>query len=573
MQILLFALALVLWSCGAAAGADAPAVAGLSHAEALRLGERMYREGILPDGTPMTATAMGDIPVDGRMFTCNNCHRPSGLGSAEGSVVTWPITGQKLFQPRRRTGAWRPPEAEKDRMYGRRSLPPQHRTPDARPAYTDESLAQALRTGVDPTGRSLDRAMPRYVLGNRDMAIMIYYLKNLSREQAPGVDAHVLRFATVVSEDVRPEDRAAMLSVLQAHVAAHNSQNRYQERRAATGPFFHSEMNLRYRRLDLQVWELKGPRGTWRTQLEAYYRERPVFAMLGGMATGSWAPVHDFCEERRIPCLFPMTDLPVVSPTGWYTLYFSKGLHQEGESAAAYLREQVGPGLETRVVQVFRRDDRSAAVARGFRETWAKLGGQAPLDRELAPQDAVSDQEWTEWVETRGSTVVLLWLEDADEALRTLASLRARPRMVFVSSSLLRSDVTAIPDGLREMVYLTYPYSLPREKEKMLPQSAVESYLHSRNIPVTDLKIQAKTWFLGVMLARILKEMRSEFHRDFFLERMEMLTNQDSAIAVYPRLTFGPDQRYASKGCYIVQVTPGPNPTLAKRSDWVTSAR
>jgi hypothetical protein len=50
---------------------------------------------------------------------------------------------------------------------------------------------------------------------------------------------------------------------------------------------------------------------------------------------------------------------------------------------------------------------------------------------------------------------------------------------------------------------------------------------------------------------------------------MEMVANQESSIAVYPRLTFGPDQRYASKGCYIVQLTPGPNPEPVKRSDWV----
>jgi hypothetical protein len=39
--------------------------------------------------------------------------------------------------------------------------------------------------------------------------------------------------------------------------------------------------------------------------------------------------------------------------------------------------------------------------------------------------------------------------------------------------------------------------------------------------------------------------------------------------AVYPRLSFGPGQRYASKGCYVVQVGEGDQPALEKRSDWV----
>jgi hypothetical protein len=77
-------------------------------------------------------------------------------------------------------------------------------------------------------------------------------------------------------------------------------------------------------------------------------------------------------------------------------------------------------------------------------------------------------------------------------------------------------------------------------------------------------------WFLGVMLSKTLREMRSEFYRDYFLEKLDMMTTQESSIAVYPRLTFGPDQRYASKGSYIVQLTPGPSPELVKRSDWVS---
>ena len=90
-----------------------------------------------------------------------------------------------------------------------------------------------------------------------------------------------------------------------------------------------------------------------------------------------------------------------------------------------------------------------------------------------------------------------------------------------------------------------------------------------KNIAVTNMKVQAKIWFLGNMLSKALREIRSEFYRDYFLEKMEMMANQESSIAVYPRLTFGPDQRYASKGCYIVQLTPGPKPDLVKRSDWV----
>ena len=71
------------------------------------------------------------------------------------------------------------------------------------------------------------------------------------------------------------------------------------------------------------------------------------------------------------------------------------------------------------------------------------------------------------------------------------------------------------------------------------------------------------------MLSGASRNMRSEFFREYFLEGFDMMIDQDYAIPVYPRLTFGSGQRYAAKGCYIVQLTKGDNPSLLKRSDWV----
>jgi hypothetical protein len=76
-------------------------------------------------------------------------------------------------------------------------------------------------------------------------------------------------------------------------------------------------------------------------------------------------------------------------------------------------------------------------------------------------------------------------------------------------------------------------------------------------------------YFLGWVLSDVLKGMKSEFYRDYFLERVEMMKDQTHSIAVFPRLSLGPDQRYASKGCYVIQLSEGSEPDILARSDWV----
>ncbi len=384
MRRCLLVAAAVLAAVSAAA-ADPGEVGGYSPEEALRLGERMYREGVLPSGEPMMAVVMGDIPVDGRLFTCDDCHQRSGIGSKEGTIIAQPTNGKSLYQPRRRTQAWNPPVGKDPEYMGPGALPLHTRAADARPAYTDDTLAAALRTGVDPAGNKIDPAMPRYLLDAGDMEVMIHYLKNLCVDFSPGVDDKVLRLATVVSSAVPYEQRRSMLDVLQATVRVHNSQTRYASERAEHGVFYHSQKNRRYRDLDLQVWELQGPADTWRQQLEAFYAARPVFALVGGMAAGSWEPVHRFSEDHKLPCVFPLTELPVVSDTDWYTLYFSKGLYQEGEGAARFLRSADVLPAGARVVQVYREGTRGAFAARGFRETWVRFGGDFSSEGSHAP--------------------------------------------------------------------------------------------------------------------------------------------------------------------------------------------
>lgn len=553
-----FLTGLCLLGVGLVRAAEPPA--GPSPEEAMRLGQRMYRQGLLPSGEPMMAVVQGDIPVDSRIFSCQSCHLRSGLGSSEGTIVTLPINWAYLSKPLARgTPIPRTPEEQ---------VPPNFRSTELRPAYVDETLAEAIRLGLAPPNRQLNPVMPRYSLSDPDMAILIHYLKNLSAEISPGVTDTELHFATVVSDGAPAADRDAMLAVLEAHVRDHNAQPRWQEQRAAKGPFFDEEMNLSWRRWVLHRWELKGDRKTWPAQLEAYFQQEPVFVLLGGMIEGGWEPVHRFCEEHRLPCLFPCTDQPVVSDRDWYTLYFSRGLAQEGEAAARYLKylEGIPPG--TPVVQVYRPGTGGQRLAEALATTRRKIG-RFPEPVMVEITGTVSMAVWPHIAQMYPSAILALWLEPTDlrdvDALGKLTA--GQPRAIFLSSSLIQDQWNRVPELLRDRVFITYPYGLPAEMKAK--QNALQQWLRIRKIPAGDPAIQARMYFLGWMLSELFMHMRRNFYRDYFLDLMDMMRDQYFTVTLYPRLSFGPGQRYAAKGCYVVQLGPGPQPELIAKSDWV----
>lgn len=543
-------------------------IEGYTHEEALLLGEQMYREGILPSGKPMEALVMGDIPFDGRMFTCDDCHQRSGLGSEEGTVITWPTNGKGLFAPRRRTGAYRPPD-QGEEYSGRRELPEYFQVEAERPAYTDRSLARLLRVGKDPGGRKLDPIMPKYRLSRKDQAILTYYLRHLSNEYSPGVSDTTLEFATVIAGEVQKSREEAMLAVLRAHIDAHNSQSRHESKRATSGPFYKSEKHKAYRNLHLNIWRLMGPEDTWRQQLDKYYEERPVFALLGGISESSWREVHDFSEHHKIPTIFPITDLPKISNSDWYTLYYSKGYFQEGETVAKYVRFKFGLGDAGKIIQLVEKDDIEAVtVADGFDTTWQKMGGMK-VEKLLIGDETEGDMLLQVLEETTGPQVVLAWLRPDSKLFKTLDNWASNTEStVFASSSLLGDEYSALSNDLKKRTLITYPYSLPDTEQRS--RFSVQRWHKARNIPLTDFTLQAKMYFLGWMLPGAIKHLRSEFYRDYFLEGFDMMVDQDYGIAVYPRLTFGPGQRYASKGCYLVKLDLTQEGVLTPVTDWVT---
>jgi len=81
--------------------------------------------------------------------------------------------------------------------------------------------------------------------------------------------------------------------------------------------------------------------------------------------------------------------------------------------------------------------------------------------------------------------------------------------------------------------------------------------------------MQSQLYFTGWMLAAVITHMRGDFYRDYFLNVVDMMRDEYNSIGCYPRVSFGPGQRYSSKGRYIVQLSDAPEPEPIPKSNWV----
>jgi hypothetical protein len=526
-----------------------------SSEETLVAGEKMYRTGCLRSGASIKAAAPGGAAVPGMTFACASCHTRSGLGSSEEGQRTLPINGERLFRPRYPNFPILT-DTERTAM-----LPEKFLVPPIRPAYTAATLAAAIRKGIDPNGRALGSVMPRYEIGDPDLKILIDYLKRLSAEPSPGVTDTTIAFATVITDEVSQEDRDAMLKPLEWSILSHNNLGRNPGKMGVLLSM--QEMRRSYRERTLTQWILKGPPDTWRGQLEEYYRKSPVFALVGGISTLPWEPIHRFCETRKIPCILPITELPVISATDFYTLYFSKGYFQEGEIVARHLEGALDSVHPATVVQVVGPGHEAGALAAGFQKTWGELGHgrvetMTATEHELRTSDLLS--------RPAGKDAGLIWLlwtgPESYGALKSHAGAANGPARVFMSASLLKGNLWDLPPKARAFTYLTYSFREPGPTT-VVPKMSGRPVFVNKEFRKNDRRITSRTnSMIAIMIDRMVA-MERNFYRDYFVELFETMGDQN--FTDYENLIFSQGRIYGSESCCIMQLSEGPAPKLLRR--------
>jgi hypothetical protein len=590
----------VLLSLLLAAVIAAAIVASVAHAAGdageVEVGRRIYMEGVLPSGKPLTGLRFGNVTVSGGEAACVKCHRRSGMGAVEGEIIVAPITGNYLFAPPDKTLL-----ANMDPRRGK-GFNISH------PPYVDATLARAIRMGVNANTTTMNEMMPRYEIDDESLAALTAYLRQLSIEHSPGAGDKAVRFATIVAPGVAPERRQIFLDMMRAAVTGKNASTavgiQASGRRHMTSA---AEMVLgTERQWELDVWELTGEPSTWRAQLDAYYRASPPFAVLSGLVPNDWATIHGFCEARRLPCWFPLTDLPPVRPADFYSVYFSRGVLLEADVLASHLqsRKEAKPA---RLVQIYRDDEVGRAAAEQFKKSMTDSG------------IAVESQPWRyadkpalakRLAALRPTDEAMLWLTAEDRAL--LGDIAPpKVRRVYFSGQ-LASGEKGVPSAWKNLSHIVYPFELPKMRDLNL--SYFRQWLRMKHLPMVDELLQARLYFALTYMTDTVAEMLDNLYRDYLLERAEnMLSRREGTRAqeedqarqtlkksawailatrraagdtgpetaepqelglrhsttVFPVLELAPGQRFASKGAYIVRFADAHSETLVAETPWI----
>jgi hypothetical protein len=527
--LLTLAATLPGWSSGAP---DAAGSAVTTSEQRVEAGRRIYRDGVLSSGEVIAGTVRGDISLTGGQVVCGTCHRRSGLGSMEGQQVVPAVTGDILYQPLRLPT----------------STPPL--APTRRSAHTDETIKRAIRSGVGADGEVLSALMPRYALSDEDLDSLIAYLKTLNTDPDPGVSEGEIHFATIVGDSVDPATRKAFLDVFDVFIAQKNSETRHESARAEHGPWHKQWQYAAYRKWVLHVWDVKGPPESWPAQLQTQYQEQPVFAVLSGMAPGSWQPVHDFCEQHQVPCLFPNTDLPVVDERGFYSVYLSQGMTLEADAIARHLFDDGLLALP--VVQVYRAGDpRGEAAATELRRRLELDGGRV-TDLRVTDASVLTEDFWRSAFGEKGRGTAVVWLEPSELGALWKLDEGGRAARLYLSTTLYGVDPAQIPPATRDRVYLVHPYELPSKLPRLLARST--GWLKANRIYAPDAQlVQGNAYFALKMAGTALVGIRGFFVREYLLERFEHLVDRATYTSVYPRISLAPGQRIASRAAYIAR--------------------
>ncbi len=504
-------------------------------------GKRIYEEGILANGDPLVGYHDGSKALEGALVSCARCHRKSGYGSIEGNVYVPPITADILFNNRL--------VESRDML---RSLFQEEYTPNdwakirnlsERPAYNDESLQTLLATGINALHQKIEGTMPRYQLDETNFRHLSSYLKIIGEDQAVGISKDTIHFATAIAGYVSDEERLIFKNTVETYVNWKNKNVIAQLKAAKRVPHHKGAFVKTYKMWKIHFWELNGTEDSYMPQLERKLKSQPIFAMISGLSDIAWDQIHLFAEQNEIPSIFPNTSIPneIEEP---YNLYLSRGVYEEASVMAEHLVRKNQPVVFVRGKDLSNR----IFVDRIYELCSLKL--EEEYLHVLDVQDLESSEsELQELLPPTEDSINLVLATNLEEIEKVgLSNNLKRKVTLYTSSNLCDAPIRHFENFMH---FCSFPFTDP---ETRIPRNfRVHAWMRSRGLSVEDEQLQLNTYFALSITDFAVDHMAGYYSRQYLIERIEHETENNLNPGIYPSLSLGPGQRFASKNCSIIK--------------------
>jgi len=516
-RLVVWVLVTAVFAGLALAGPGPAAAAGGLSGAALR-GRQIYRQGTSPSGGEIIARVGGEgVEVPAEVLPCAGCHGRDGRGRPEGGVSPTDLTWESLSRP-----------------YGVR-----HASGREHPPYTPESLALSITAGVDPAGNPLHIAMPRYHLSDGDLADLVAYLRELSRDLDPGLGPDHLRLGTLLPP---PGPAAPTGEILES----------------VLGTFLadlDAEGGLYGRRLELVTLHLPTDPAARPEAVRTFLAEEQPFALVGAFLAGAEEGILRVLEEEEIPLVGPLTLYPREGfGAGRHTFYLLAGLAAQGRALVHFAGDlEELAGGRWAVLHPAEGD-----LARAAREVFEELEKAAdgsphpPVDLPC-PEAGCDPEEVARRLGAEG--IGALFFFDSGEragALLAAAERRGWGGTFLAPGTLVGGAALGASASFAGRLYLAFP-TLP---EAASPEGLAlyRRLAASGGLPRGGLPTQLAVLAGARVLVEGLKRAGRDLSRDGLLTALEGLESYDTGLT--PFVTYGPNRRIGVRGAYIVTVDP-----------------
>ncbi len=476
-------------------------------------GRQLYKKAISPSGNEIKAF-LPEIKMETSASTmpCVDCHYHDGQGYDDDEVNATDITWENLTRPS-------PTKQPKGRQH---------------PAYTESTLARAIRQGIDPAGNRLNSAMPRFRFSNDDITDLIAYLKIISTVPDPGLSETAINLATVLPVNGnRAQLSRAMQKIMEAYFSEINQ----------SGGIFQ-------RKIRLQVAEYSEVTDSPASVFNRLVEEEESFALVSGFMTAAESEITALVETAEIPLICPLTNFPEdAKALNRFTFYLLSGMREQARAMVLFSQRGLSD-YENRLAVVYP-DDKTHLEIVDVLEGQATASDSRLMDR-IQYSDVNFEAVKIVHQLKKRQIENLIFLGTWGQLQRLLLAadhISWKPR-IFALGSQEKKDVFDIPQSFSSKIFLSYP-SLPRDHTvdgiKELGRLQKKYRLSNQH-----LSAQISAFSAAKILVEGLKRAGKKLSREKFVTALENMSDYDTGLT--PRITYDSERRIGALGAYIVAV-------------------